>query len=159
MGSYEQLESERTFAEKAYQHALEALDRSRMNADRQQVYVARFVQPSLPEEPLYPRRLRSVGIVFLIAVAVWLIGGFAVQTMREHLVHRLAEPAKEAIMATLEFDSQPSALSSAAISASPFRHASRSARNRLALVSTQMICAASPPIPAVSKGNSVTFLM
>ena len=37
MGSYERLESERSFAEKAYQHALEALDRARMNADRQQV--------------------------------------------------------------------------------------------------------------------------
>jgi capsular polysaccharide transport system permease protein len=54
MGSYERLESERNFAEKAYQHALEALDRARMNADRQQVYLAGFVQPSLPEEPLYP---------------------------------------------------------------------------------------------------------
>ena len=40
MGSYERLESERNFAEKAYQHALEALDRARMNADRQQVYIA-----------------------------------------------------------------------------------------------------------------------
>ena len=64
MESYERLESERTFAEKAYQHALEALDRARMNADRQQVYIAGFVQPSLPEEALYPRRLRSIGIAF-----------------------------------------------------------------------------------------------
>lgn len=85
MGSYEQLESERTFAEKAYQHALEALDRSRMNADRQQVYIAGFVQPSLPEESLYPRRLRSVGIALFLCCAVWLIGAFAVQTVREHL--------------------------------------------------------------------------
>jgi capsular polysaccharide transport system permease protein len=85
MGSYERLESERTFAEKAYQHALEALDRARMNADRQQVYVAGFVQPSLPEEPLYPRRLRSVGIILFLCCAVWLIGAFAVQTVREHL--------------------------------------------------------------------------
>lgn len=53
MGSYERLESDRSFAEKAYQHALEALDRARINADRQQVYIAGFVQPSL-------RRRRSV---------------------------------------------------------------------------------------------------
>jgi capsular polysaccharide transport system permease protein len=85
MGSYERLESERNFAEKAYQHALEALDRARMNADRQQVYLAGFVQPSLPEEPLYPRRLRNVGVVLLLAGAVWLIGAFVVQTVREHL--------------------------------------------------------------------------
>ena len=85
MGTYEHLDSERTFAEKAYQHALEALDRARMNADRQQVYLAGFVQPSLPEEPLYPRRLRNVGIVLLLSCAVWLIGAFVVQTVREHL--------------------------------------------------------------------------
>ena len=85
MGSYERLESERTFAEKAYQHALESLDRARMNADRQQVYIADFVQPSLPEEALYPRRLRNVGIALLLCCAVWLIGAFLVQTVREHL--------------------------------------------------------------------------
>jgi capsular polysaccharide transport system permease protein len=85
MGSYERLESERSFAEKAYQHALEALDRARMNADRQQVYIAGFVQPSLPEEALYPRRTRSVGIVAFLSCAVWLIGALVIQTVREHL--------------------------------------------------------------------------
>jgi capsular polysaccharide transport system permease protein len=85
MESYERLESERTFAEKAYQHALEMLDRARMNADRQQIYIAGFVQPSLPEEALYPRRLRSVGIVLFFSCAVWVIGGFTVRTVREHL--------------------------------------------------------------------------
>jgi capsular polysaccharide transport system permease protein len=85
MGAYQQLESERTFAEKAYQHALEALDRARINADRQQVYIASFVQPSLPEKPLYPRRWISVGLVLFVGCAVWLIGTFIVHTVREHL--------------------------------------------------------------------------
>jgi capsular polysaccharide transport system permease protein len=85
MGSYERLESERSFAEKAYQHALEALDRSRLNADRQQVYIAGFVQPSLPEEALYPRRLHMVGLIAFLCCAIWLIGAFIVHTVREHL--------------------------------------------------------------------------
>ena len=84
MGSYERLESERSFAEKAYQHALEALDRSRLNADRQQVYIAGFVQPSLPEEALYPRRLHMVGLIAFLCGAIWLIGAFIVHTVREH---------------------------------------------------------------------------
>ena len=84
MGAYEQLESERTFAEKAYQHALEALDRARLNADRQQIYIASFVQPSLPETPLYPRRWSSFGLVLFVCCGVWLIGGFLVHTVREH---------------------------------------------------------------------------
>jgi capsular polysaccharide transport system permease protein len=85
MGSYEELESERRFAETAYQHALEALDRARMNADRQHVYVADFVPPSLPEEALYPHRLRSVGIVFLAAFVIWAIGSLTVRSVRDHL--------------------------------------------------------------------------
>jgi capsular polysaccharide transport system permease protein len=85
MGTYERLESDRTFAERAYQHALEALDRSRINADRQQTYIAGFVQPNLPEEALYPRRLRAVGIVVFLCCAVWLIGALVLQTVREHL--------------------------------------------------------------------------
>jgi len=84
LGSYEQLESERRFAEAAYQHALHGLDQARANADRQQVYIASFVPPSLPEEALYPRRWRSLAIMALLAFAVWGIGGLAVQSIRDH---------------------------------------------------------------------------
>jgi capsular polysaccharide transport system permease protein len=86
MGSYEELEDQRRFAENAYQHALEALDRARISADRQQIYVADFVPPSLPEEALYPRRLHSLGVVFLIAFALWAIGGLTLRSVRDHLV-------------------------------------------------------------------------
>jgi capsular polysaccharide transport system permease protein len=85
MGRYEELEIERHFAENAYQHALEARDRSRLNADRQQVYIADFVPPRLPEEALYPRRARSLAIVFLVAFAVWSIGSLTTRSLRDHL--------------------------------------------------------------------------
>ncbi len=85
LGSYEQLESERKFAEAAHQHALQSLDQARANADRQHVFIASFVPPSLPEESLYPRRWRSLGTIALIALAVWGIGGLTVQSVRDHL--------------------------------------------------------------------------
>jgi len=85
LGSYEQLESEHKFAETAYQHALHSLDQARANADRQHVFVANFIPPSLPEEALYPRRWRSLGIVTLLAFAVWGIGGLTIQSVRDHL--------------------------------------------------------------------------
>jgi capsular polysaccharide transport system permease protein len=84
LSAYEQLESDRKFAETAYQHALSTLDRARADADRQQIYIASFVPPSLPEESLYPRRWRSTGIVALIAFAVWGIGGLITQSVRDH---------------------------------------------------------------------------
>jgi len=85
LGSYEQLENERKFAEASYQHALQNLDQARANADRQRVFVASFIPPSLPEEALYPRRWRSLGTVALLAFALWSIGGLAVQSIRDHL--------------------------------------------------------------------------
>ena len=85
LGSYEQLESDRKFAEAAYQHALAGLDQARANADRQHVFIASFVPPSLPEESLYPRRWHALGTVALIAFAIWGIGGLAVQSIRDHL--------------------------------------------------------------------------
>jgi capsular polysaccharide transport system permease protein len=85
MGSYDQLEAERSFAETAYRHALSALDRSRADAERRQIYLADFVPPSLPQEALYPRRWRSLGVVLLIAFALWAVGGLAVQSVRDHL--------------------------------------------------------------------------
>ena len=85
LGPYDALEAERKFAEGAYQHALEALDRARDNADRQQLYIASFVPPSLPEEALYPHRWRSLGVVALLAFAVWAIGALSVRSIRDHL--------------------------------------------------------------------------
>jgi len=85
LGSYEQLESERKFAEASYQLALRGLDQARANADRQRVFIASFIPPRLPEEALYPRRWRALGTVALIAFALWAIGGLAVQSVRDHL--------------------------------------------------------------------------
>jgi capsular polysaccharide transport system permease protein len=85
LGSYEALDAERKFAEAAYEHALEALDRARDNADRQHIYIESFVPPSLPQSSLYPHRWRSLGTVALIAFAIWAIGGLTVQSIRDHL--------------------------------------------------------------------------
>jgi len=85
LGSYEALEAEHKFADAMYQHALEALDKARDTAARQQIYVASFVPPSLPEEALYPHRWRSIGVIILIAFAVLAIGALAAQSIRDHL--------------------------------------------------------------------------
>jgi capsular polysaccharide transport system permease protein len=85
VGDFEALENRRRFAEDAYHHALDALDRARADADRQQVYITSFVPPSLAEEPLYPRRWRAIGIVALVSFGVWAIGSLTLQSIRDHL--------------------------------------------------------------------------
>lgn len=85
LGSYDELQNDRQFAEAAYQHALRGLDEAKANADRQHVFIASFVPPSLPEEALYPRRWRSLATIALLAFALWGIGGLAMQSIRDHL--------------------------------------------------------------------------
>jgi capsular polysaccharide transport system permease protein len=85
VGAFEALENRRQFAEDAYHHALDGLDRARADANRQQVYIASFVPPSLAEAALYPRRWRAIGIVALISFAAWAVGSLTLQSIRDHL--------------------------------------------------------------------------
>src|SRR5581483_3626272 len=86
LGVFGQLDSDRKFAEDSYRHALENLDRARAEADRQQVYIASFVPPRLPEAPLYPHRWRVVGGIALVAFALSAIGSLALRSIRDHLL-------------------------------------------------------------------------
>jgi len=58
MGSYERLESDGPSPRKLATR-MRARRSGAHERRRQQVYIAGFVQTSLPEEPLYPRRLRK----------------------------------------------------------------------------------------------------
>jgi capsular polysaccharide transport system permease protein len=83
--AFEELESEQQIAEKVLTSSLESLERSRLSAGRQGTYLIPFVHASLPEEALYPRRARSIAVVFLAGFALWAtlwLGGSAI---REHI--------------------------------------------------------------------------
>jgi capsular polysaccharide transport system permease protein len=71
-------------AEKAYVSALSSLERARVEADRQQRYVAAFVRPTLPEEAPYPRRIVPSITVFAIALVLWALGVLIVYANRDH---------------------------------------------------------------------------
>jgi|RhiMethySRZTD1v2_1073278.scaffolds.fasta_scaffold3589123_1 capsular polysaccharide transport system permease protein len=82
VANYEELVVDREFAEKAYVSALSSLERARVEADRQQRYVAAFVRPTLPGEALYPRRIVASITVFAIALVLWALGvliGYAIR--------------------------------------------------------------------------------
>jgi capsular polysaccharide transport system permease protein len=83
--TFEELASEQQIAEKILTSTLEALDRARMTAGRQGTYLIAFVPPSLPEEALYPRRLRTIVVVFVAGFALWATFWLAAAAIREHL--------------------------------------------------------------------------
>ena len=83
-GAFEQLDSERSFAEKAYQAALSSLQSAELDATRQQLYLATIVKPNLAQEPYYPRPFRFSLLVFTLALAFWGLSSLIVASVRDH---------------------------------------------------------------------------
>jgi BexC/CtrB/KpsE family polysaccharide export inner-membrane protein len=81
---YQRLELEREFAAKRLSAALASLQEARNEARRQQAYVERIVQPSLPDEAQLPRRFRGVVATFAFAFIVWSIMTMLIAGIREH---------------------------------------------------------------------------
>lgn len=84
LARYEGLELEREFAEKVYILTLAALERSRIEADRQQLYLVTFVPPGLAERSLLPNRPAATAVVFACAIAIWSVLSLLVAAVRDH---------------------------------------------------------------------------
>ena len=85
VGGFDTLETERVFAEKSYNTALESLQKAQAAADRQAIYFSVFVRPALPDRSLYPRRLESVGLTVLAGLGGWILLMIGFYSMREHV--------------------------------------------------------------------------
>ena len=82
--NYEELVVDREFAEKSYLSALASLERARIEADRQQRYLATIVRPTLPQEALFPRRILAICSVFGISLVLWALGVLIIYAVRDH---------------------------------------------------------------------------
>lgn len=81
---YQRLELEREFAAKRLTAALTSLQEARNEARRQQAYVERIVQPSLPDEAAHPRRLRGILATFILGLVAYGILTMLLAGIREH---------------------------------------------------------------------------
>ena len=81
---YERLKVEQEFARSAYEKAQTALETARLEASRKQLYLVDFVQPSLPDEPTRPERVRNILIAFVGGVVAFAIISLIAAAVREH---------------------------------------------------------------------------
>lgn len=77
---------ERTIAEKIYESAQGMLDRARVMAEKQQVFLTTFVHPSLPEDSLYPKRWSALATAFFCFFVMWTIGALVQASVRDHRI-------------------------------------------------------------------------
>lgn len=83
---YEGLLVERTIAEKLEESASGMLDRARIAASKQHIFLATFVPPVLPTDSLYPERGHTLLVAFFCFLVIWsscslLIAGIRDQRM------------------------------------------------------------------------------
>src|SRR5579872_796009 len=81
---FESLELQRQFAEKLYQLAQDSLERAKIKAERQNIYVEVFVPPALPEYAKYPERLSLSLLIPLGLLIVWGIFALTAAAVEDH---------------------------------------------------------------------------
>jgi capsular polysaccharide transport system permease protein len=84
IGDYENLLFEQEFATSALNAANAALVQARAEAQRQQFYLERVVNPNVPDAPLLPNRLLNTIIVAAAALCLYFIGWMLVVGILEH---------------------------------------------------------------------------
>ncbi|NML13017.1 capsule biosynthesis protein [Sphingobium sp. AR-3-1] len=84
LGGYENLLVEQEFATASLNSSNAALVQARAEAQRQQFYLERVVDPNTPDTPLLPKRLLNVLIVFAAATCLYFIAWMFLIGILEH---------------------------------------------------------------------------
>ncbi len=84
LGTFEELELKRIFAEKLYTIAQDALERARLKAQQQSIYLTTFVSASLPEESRYPERPSLSLLLPLGFLIIWGILAMTAAAIEDH---------------------------------------------------------------------------
>jgi capsular polysaccharide transport system permease protein len=84
LSGYERLTLEREFAERVYASAIASLEGARADAQRQQVFLMRVVEPNLPERSTFPKSFFYTATLFVVLTVFFAIGWLIMAGAREH---------------------------------------------------------------------------
>nr|WP_320011014.1 hypothetical protein [uncultured Desulfobulbus sp.] len=81
---YEQLTIEHEFAQKELVVAMQVMEAARVRTESKSRYLVAFIQPTLPDEPLWPRRGYAIGVSFAGILLIFGMGSLMVAAIKEH---------------------------------------------------------------------------
>lgn len=81
---YQRLALDREFADRQLGSAFASLEQARNEAQRQQLYLERIVQPSKPDIAMEPRRIRGVLSTLAVGLIAWGILSMLLAGVKEH---------------------------------------------------------------------------
>lgn len=82
---FDELKTEGDIASKLYESSLTNYEAARAQANNNQIYLATYVQPSLPENAAYPRAAFDTFLIFLSASGVWVVLTLIYYSIRDHV--------------------------------------------------------------------------
>lgn len=80
----QRLSLEKTFAEQQLANAMTALEQSRIEALRKQVYIERITQPVLPDYAVFPERAKGIVTTMVLSLVFWGILTLLIAGVKEH---------------------------------------------------------------------------
>jgi capsular polysaccharide transport system permease protein len=84
LGGYEKLQVEEQFATQMLTAANTSLESARTDAQKQQFYLERVVEPNKPDDSTLPHRLKRILVVFGASICLYFIGWMLVVGVLEH---------------------------------------------------------------------------
>jgi len=84
VGGYEKLLAEQDFAQQTLTAASTALEQARVEAQKQQFYLERIVDPNIPDSPVLPTRFKDILVVFGVSLCLYFIGWMLIVGILEH---------------------------------------------------------------------------
>jgi len=84
VAEFQRLALEKEFADKQLASALASLEQARNDARRQQLYLERIAQPSLPDAAMEPKRLRNILATLIVSMILWGILTLLIAGVKEH---------------------------------------------------------------------------
>jgi capsular polysaccharide transport system permease protein len=84
LATYDDLETQRQFAQQALISSLAMLEQARNNADRLRRYLAVYEEPKVPQYAAYPKVLANILITFFVSFIAFLLLLMIYQGVREH---------------------------------------------------------------------------
>ncbi len=82
---YDQLQTEIEIASKLYESSLTNYEAARAQANNNQIYLATYVQPGVPEIASYPRPFFDTFLIFLSACGIWVVLTLVYYSIRDHV--------------------------------------------------------------------------
>lgn len=80
----QRLTLEKTFAEQQLANSMAALEQSRIEAIRKQVYIERITKPLIPDYPQLPERVRGIITVVVLSIVFWGVLILLIAGAKEH---------------------------------------------------------------------------